>query len=592
MGPGPQPARSDGHFSGKYATLPATLWFGSDSVMTPPGNAPPFESRAFAPDLWRLAVVLGLLFAVLLGSRPLGAPDEARYSEIPREMVATGHYVTPRLDGVTYLEKPPLFYWLQAASIKLFGLSEWSMRLWTALLAWIGCLATYAVGRFLFDRRTGIIATVVLATSFLYYGMSHVVTLDMAVSVFITLTLYAFLVGLKFPIGPTRRWFMWAAFACAALAVLTKGLIGIVFPMLIIGVWILMLNRWRLLAEIYLPTGLLWFFVISVPWHVLAQLHNPEFFHYYFIHQHFERFLTPISHRPGPPWYFVPVVLLGFFPWSPFLFQAVAANVAFGRETRQHRDLELFLFLWAALIFLFFSVSDSKLIPYVLPIFPALALLVGRYFSRQWGRPATTGLRVGYWILAAAGVAISVAIYLVPHFRPSPHPHVLPIFMDVLAFLLAATSISAAVLGQLRGLRYAVTVIVAGFSLFLVTLNAAMPDLDVRSIKPLALALRPRLVPGDTVASYHAYYQDLPFYLRRLVTVVNWHGELAEGLKYGHYPWIMNGRTFWRQWSGHATIYMMTPRAEYDRLLHDHRKMYVVLQTPYNVVVCNKKPGS
>ncbi|MHB1950531.1 MAG: phospholipid carrier-dependent glycosyltransferase [Acidiferrobacteraceae bacterium] len=556
--------------------------------MIPPGNAPLTESRAWAPDLWRLALVLGLLFAMLLGSRPLGAPDEARYSEIPREMVATGHYITPRLDGVTYLEKPPLFYWLQVASIKLFGLSEWSMRLWTALLAWVGCVATYAVGRFLFDRRTGILSAVLLATSFLYYGMSRVVTLDMAVSVFITLTLYAFLVALKFPIGPTRRWFMWGAFASAALAVLTKGLIGIVFPMLIIGAWILMLNRWRLLAEIYLPTGFLLFFAISAPWHILAQLHNPEFFHYYFIHQHFERFLTPISHRPGPPWYFVPVVFFGFFPWSAFLAQAVASNVEFGREARQRRDLELFLFLWAALIFLFFSASHSKLIPYVLPIFPALALLVGRYFSRQWERPSTRGLKAGYWILAASGTAIAVAIYFVPHFRPSPHPHTLVIFMRALALMLAATSITGAVLGSRRGLRYAVPATAVGFSLFLVTVNAAMPDLDIRSVKPLALELKPLLSPGDEVASYHAYYQDLPFYLRRLVTIVNWHGELAEGLKYGHYPWVMNGTTFWKQWSGRRTVYMITPRKEYDRLLREHRVMYVVLQTPYNVVVCNK----
>ncbi|MHB1529136.1 MAG: phospholipid carrier-dependent glycosyltransferase [Acidiferrobacteraceae bacterium] len=555
-------------------------------------GAPLSESRAWAPDLWRLALVLGLLFSLLLGSRALGAPDEARYSEIPREMVATSHYITPHLNGVTYLEKPPLFYWLQAVSIKLFGLSEWSMRLWTGLFAWIGCLATYAVGRFLFDRRTGIISSVVLATSFLYYGMSRVVTLDMAVSVLITLTLYAFLVALRFPIGPVRRRFMWAAFAGAALAVLTKGLIGIVFPMLIIGVWILMLNRWRLLTEIYLPTGFLWFFVIAVPWHVLAQMHNPEFFHYYFIHQQFARFLTPVSHRPGPPWYFVTVVLLGFFPWSPFLFQAVASTVEFGREARQHRDLELFLFLWAVLIFLFFSASHSKLIPYILPIFPALALLVGRYFARQWDRPSTRGLSAGYRILAISGVVLSVVIYFVPQFRPSLHPHSLVIYMHVLSLILALTSITAAVLGGRRGLPAAVVTVVAGFSVFLVTLNAAMPDLDIRSIKPLALSLKQQLKPGDEVASYHAYYQDLPFYLRRIVTVVNWQGELAEGLKYGHYPWMIRGPTFWKQWASHRTIYMMTPRQEYDHLLPDHRNMYLVLQNPYNVVVCNKKPDS
>lgn len=556
---------------------------------------PPADSReSWTADLWRLVIVVTLLFGLMLGSRPLATPDEARYSEIPREMVATGHYVTPRLNGVKYLEKPPLFYWLQASSVKLFGLGEWSMRLWTALFALVGCLATYGAGRFLFDRRTGLWSAVILATSFLYYGMSRVVTLDMAVSVLITLTLFAFLAGLRFPIGPSRRWFMWAAFAFAALAVLTKGLIGIVFPMLIIGVWIILLNRWRLLAEIYVPTGLFWFLVIAAPWHVLAQWHNPEFFHYYFIHQHFERFLTPISHRPGPPWYFVPVVVLGFFPWSAFLVQAVVSNVDFGREARQHRDQELFLFLWAVLIFLFFSVSDSKLIPYVLPIFPALALLVGRYFARLWDRPPTRGLRVGYWLFAVTAAVLAVALLFVPRLRATLHPQALHAFMTVLAVIMATTGVAVLVLGLRSGLRRAALAIVIGFSVFLVVLNAAMPYLlEDRSVKTLALTLRPMLRPGDEVASYDTYYQDLPFYLRRIVTVVNWQGELYEGLRHeDDSAWMMGRKAFWHQWAGPHRIFMMTSAEEYQHLRAEHRPMYLVLQNPYNVVVCNRPSAS
>lgn len=561
--------------------------------MSDPLRTPADSRRTWTVDLWRLAILVALLFGLMLGSRPLATPDEARYSEIPREMVATGHYITPRLNGVKYLEKPPLFYWLQASSIKLFGLGEWSMRLWDALFALIGCLATYAAGRFLFDRRTGLFSAIILATSFLYYGMSRVVTLDMAVSVLITLTLFAFLVGLRFPIGPRRRWFMWGAFALAALAVLTKGLIGIVLPMLIIGVWIILLNRWRLLAEIYLPTGLLWFLLIAAPWHVLAQWHNPEFFHYYFIHQHFERFLTPISHRPGPPWYFVPVVLLGFFPWSVFLIQAVASNVDFGREARQHRDQELFLFLWAVLIFLFFSISDSKLIPYVLPIFPALALLVGRYFARLWDRPPTRGLKTGYWVFALAAAVLSVALLFVPYVRATLHPQALRAFMVALAVVMATTGVVVPVFGLKSGLRKAAPAMAIGFSLFLVTLNAAMPHLlDDRSVKTLALALKPMLRPGDEVATYDTYYQDLPFYLRRIVTVVNWQGELYEGLRHeDDSAWMIRRKVFWHRWAGTHRIYMMTGVGEYRRLLAQHRPMYLILQNPYNVVVSNR-PGA
>src|SRR5712692_774832 len=160
-------------------------------------------------DLTILALACAVLFGFMLGSRALGVPDEARYSEIPREMAVSGDYLTPRLNGEKYFEKPVLFYWLQAASIKLFGLSEWSLRLWNALFALFGALSVYAGGRLLFDRRTGFIASIVLATSFLYYLMSRIVTLDMAVSVLISASLFAFLIGVRLPTGWPRRLSLW-----------------------------------------------------------------------------------------------------------------------------------------------------------------------------------------------------------------------------------------------------------------------------------------------------------------------------------------------------------------------------------------------
>lgn len=497
--------------------------------------------------------------------------------------------MTPRLDGVTYLEKPPLFYWLQTASIHLFGLGEWSMRLWTALFALAGVLATYAAGRLLFDRRTGLLSAAVLGTSFLYYGMSRVVTLDMAVSVLISLTLLTFLVALRFPMGPARRYWMWLAYLLAAAAVMTKGLIGIVLPMLVIGVWILILNRWRLLTQIYLGSGLLLFFLAATPWHVLVQMHHPEFLHYYFIHQHFERYLTHISHRPGPPWYFVGVTILGFLPWTPFLPQALMATVPLRSADRDIRDTELFLALWAFLILVFFSVSDSKLIPYILPIFPALALLTGRYFSKQWDQRESRGLRAGYWALALTLGVLAVAVFRVPTFRPSLHPMLLAHFMHALSVLLVLTGLAVLWSGLRHGVRAAFPAALAGFVLFLVTLNAAMPALDVRSIKPLALVLKQQLRPQDEVATYDDYWQDLPFYLRRTVTLVHWQGELAEGLAHeDDSAWVIGRATFWRQWASARRVYVLMSRAEYERLRARGKRMYVIAQNPYNVIACNQ----
>lgn len=160
-------------------------------------------------DLLILTFLLSLLFGFQLGRRALWSPDEGRYAEIPREMLVTGNYVTPRLNGVKYFEKPPLFYWLQCLSIRLFGLSERALRLWTAIFALAGCLAVYIAGRKIFDRRTGLIAAIVLASGPLYYGMGRIITLDMAVSVLLACALLAFLLATREPPGNRRRLAMW-----------------------------------------------------------------------------------------------------------------------------------------------------------------------------------------------------------------------------------------------------------------------------------------------------------------------------------------------------------------------------------------------
>jgi len=247
-----------------------------------------------------LTLILGLLFGWGLGQRALWHPDEGRYVEIPREMTVSGDYVTPRLNGVKYFEKPVLFYWLQAGAIKVFGISESAMRLWPAAFALIGCLAVYVAGRKLYDRRTGLIAAAVLATAPLHYFLGRAITLDMALSALLTVALLAFLLGTREPPGRARRHYFWTFYACAALATLTKGLVGMVIPAMVIGAWILILNEWRLLKSIYLPSGLVLFLLVAAPWHIAAARANPEFAQFYFIHEHFQRYLTRVHDRYQP----------------------------------------------------------------------------------------------------------------------------------------------------------------------------------------------------------------------------------------------------------------------------------------------------
>lgn len=548
--------------------------------------------RPVLRDLLVLLVLIAVFFCFMLGNRPLSVPDEARYVEIPREMTVTGDYVTPRLDGIKYFEKPVLFYWLEAFSIKLFGLDEFTLRLWPVLLALMGCLAVYAAGARIFGRRSGLIATAVLATNILYYGLGRAIILDMPVSALLTAALLSFLVGMHEKPGLSRRLYLWSFYVFSALAVLTKGLIGIFIPGMIIGAWILLLGEWRMLKTMYLPSGMALFLLIAVPWHVLVSLANPEFFHFYFIQEHFQRYLTKMHNRYEPVWFFIPVLLLGLFPWSAFLIQALKHNLpASWKERHEHRDA-LFLLLWVVLVFLFFSASDSKLVPYILPIFPPLALLIGRYLSDSWDSRDFPGVRAGYGVFLAVSLLLAGGFLVLPVLWHSPDAEVLGPYRYAFVLILAFGACSAWILTKQRGFKPGFFAVLVTAILFLVTMNAAAPRVNMKSIKPLALILKPLLKPGDEVASYATYYQDLPVYLERRILIVDWTGEIEFGTKVEDTrSWVLDDTALWARWEGPTTMYLVTETGDYDKIrrFYPDVKLYPVAQDGQNLLLSNRE---
>ena len=295
-------------------------------------------------DLLLLGLVCAVLFGLRLGSSPLPNPDESRYAEIPREMLATGDWVTPRLNGVNYFEKPPLVYWLVAASQKVFGPGEWAARAVPALFALGGVLLTYGAARRLHGRNAGLAAGLILATSLLYFALARILLLDMVVSVLMSTALFCFILGVQEPAGARRRWLFYALYASMALATLTKGLIGFLVTGAVMFLWLLVCNQWHRLRPLYLPTGALLFLALAAPWHVLAARHNPTWLHRYFVYEHWERFTSTAASRPGPWWYFVPVALLGLFPWTGFLWGALRAALRLvppQRSSQPHSALSM-----------------------------------------------------------------------------------------------------------------------------------------------------------------------------------------------------------------------------------------------------------
>lgn len=543
-----------------------------------------------------LALFLSVWFGYELGSRALWAPDEGRYAEIPREMVASGDYLTPRLNGVKYFEKPPLVYWLEAGAIKAFGVNEWSLRVWPALFALFGCLIIYYTARRLYGRRAALFSAGLLAANPLYDFMGGILTLDMPLAVFLTGALCAFLLGIRTRLGRERRALFYGFYVCIALAVMTKGLVGLVLPGLIIGAWIVLSGQWRVLREIYLVQGTVLFLAVAAPWHVLVARANPEFLHFYFIHEHLERYLTTVHQRYEPVWFFVPVLLAGFYPWTAFLPYALRDAVRGLWTHRRERDDAWLLLLWAALTFLFFSLSDSKLVPYVLPVWPPLALLVGRWLDRACEGQAPRA-RAAFGSLLALGIVFAAALLLAPRIN-SPNLARIVEQLGAGRYAMAGGLFIAGLLPFVawrRGdPRLTVGALFLGGVFLVGAFDLNFSRLDVgRSVKELALVLQPRLKPGDEVINYETYYQDLPVYLGRRITVVKWKGELEFGMSVEDTRgWMIDIAEFRRRWNEPRTEYLLTSRANYDKLRADPPgPMQLLAQTEYAVLVTNRETG-
>jgi 4-amino-4-deoxy-L-arabinose transferase-like glycosyltransferase len=339
----------------------------------------------------------------------------------------------------------------------------------------------------------------------------------------------------------------------------------------------------------YLPSGLALFLLIAAPWHILINRANPEFFDFYFIREHFQRFLTTVHHHHKPFWFFIPVLILGFFPWSAFLVQAVRQNLPPSwKDRHQHKDA-IFLMLWASIVFLFFSASSSKLIPYILPVLPPLALLTARYLAGVWKTGSIAGLQAGHVIHVILCSLISIGLVLLPRFRPAADasvPHGLLYFLASMALFGSTSALLAA--GRSAG-RTSLVLILLSTMIFFTAAQSLVPAFDARSLKPLALVLKPLLQPGDEVVHYRDYCQDLPVYLERRVTVVDWTGEMEFGTKIEDVSgWMIGDAEFRRRWQGPARIFLVASKKDADAFRkYPGRASFPVAQNKNTVILSN-----
>ncbi len=504
-------------------------------------------------DLVLLLLVFAPLYFLCLGHSPFATPDEARYVEIPREILATHDWVTPRLNGVKYFEKPPLLYWIEAIFQSIFGIKEWAMRLPIVLFGLSGILGTYLFGQRIFNRRTGLLSAFILGSSGLYFALSRLIILDMAVSILITLSLFSFYVA-HLENNQQKRRFYYALFTTfCALAVLTKGIMAIAITGCVIVLWATLSGSWKSIFPTFLPTNILLFFTIAAPWHILASLKNPEFAYKYFIVEHVLRYTTTIHARYQPIWFFIPILIGGFFPWSAFF--APALLKAFRNRATSHY---LFLLIWILFVFVFFSISHSKLIPYILPLFPPMALLIGCLFN-DWLSQSTSDTttnqcdaftkpperRLIYLFILC--LLLGIAASQVHLFFPEIHTDkiLLKPYVNILSFCFFATALCAIPIPLYRdytanikilkrlSLTNPLAVRLCGIGLvnfiILLFLIPAAPHIIRPSLQPLVNVARQQRQPHEPLVAYMKYFQDLPLYARERVMVVEAKDELLFG---------------------------------------------------------------
>jgi 4-amino-4-deoxy-L-arabinose transferase-like glycosyltransferase len=532
-----------------------------------------------------LALVFGALYGLLLGRAPLANPDEGRYAEIPREMVASGDWVTPRLDGVAYFEKPPLCYWAAACCIEILGPGEASLRAAPVLFGVGGVLLTYAAGRRLGGRACGLAAASVLGSSALYFAMSRLLTLDMAVSVLMSAGLFCFILGVREGPGGARRRLFYGLYVAAALATLAKGLIGFALTGAVMFTWLLVFNQWRRLRPLYLPSGAALFLAVAAPWHVLMARRHPAWADFYFIHEHWARFTTTEHHRFHPWWYFIPFLLLGLFPWTCFLWPSLRRAIAGGWARRRENADAWFPVVWAAVVFIFFSASHSKLVPYILPVFPPLAVIVGGWLADRWAdnsfAPLGRGLLL-YYVASVLLAACLCAVVLKPGLAHGMDPEqavALRPFVIAAAAVLAAGAAAAVWLGLARGVRGALAAVAGAAILFFEVAAAAAPDIQPPGTKDLALRLRELVRPGDRVYAYHEFFDDFAYYAGRSVGIVGFQGELEP---FNDDPARIRGTfageaAFRAQWSGPGRVFAVARKSDAAELFADRTFQYHLL---------------
>ena len=500
-------------------------------------------------------------------------PDEGRYTEIAREMALSADYVTPTLNGLKYFEKPPLQYWTTALAFKAFGQHEFTARLWSAVTGLLGLMFVWLAVRAIAGRDMAWVAASTLGAMCYYFLIAHINTTDMGLTAFMTLTLVGLMRGFGV-VGQSRnatRAWMVAAWVGAALGFLSKGLIAIVLPGAIFVIYLLITRQWHLLTKLEWVWGPIAFLAIALPWPILVQSRNPEWAHFFFVYEHFSRFSNSEHNRLGSILYFVPVLLVGLVPWTPALIGLFTRG---GRRAVRETyvgatiNIPLLLTIWCVFQFVFFSVSKSKLPSYLLPITPAIAMLLAPILLRASHRSFKLLLLFISGIpLTLAGIVLTRDQFVSDAYTQGMTDH-FSAFVAVGGALYLAAIISAYRLSK-HGRRFDAILVAAVLATVAGSVTASgyeslSASTSSRQLVLDFLATETSYRKDDSFYSIGIYEQTVPPYLERTLTLVEYLDEMGLGAWFEPDKVRFNFRDFAIEWQGSERAYAIT---DFDQLV-------------------------
>lgn len=494
------------------------------------------SSSSTVRHLLFLVLVASCLFFFGLGRLPLLEPDEGRNAEVAREMLVSGDWITPRFNTMAYLDKPAVFFWLVAVSFRVWGVSEWAARFPSALMALATLLLTWVLAGRMFDRSAGLRAGIILATSPLMLALSRFVTFDMTLTFLVTLAMASFwFVGSG---GARSPWLDVLLFGSMGLATITKGPVGFLLPLLSILAYQAVRRRLHELKKLRWGLGVAVFLATALPWFVAVSLRHPDFPHYALWRESLVRFTTGRAHRTGSLVYYIPIYMAGFFPWSVLLLFAGWNRLKRWRELREEsRNPIGFLLVWAGVVFLFFSISQSKLPAYFLPAVIPLSILMAQVWGEAESREAiepTDWLTAGFAAMLGLGLLMALASHLpllgamqariARRLHPSVGAALKPCLLYSGLILAALAIVGRNLAKRARGSRlWATTFALWALTVpllvvrWLVPLRTYAASTSSRSLAEVILASPEKDLP---LYGYYYFRTSLPFYLRRPVGLV------------------------------------------------------------------------